>query len=221
MKAYNAYRSIVFTLTTAVTFYLWSQINQMMAQKVWLGILLSGVISLGTYRIILKFMEWILLKSNKTKAIIFGSSYLEGTWVGCYLGHDDKPQFYIESFEQDFDGLVIRGKCFYENGSFKGTWTSERVIIDAEKGKITYTYITDMINNTHKNQGLAEFRFDRATKKDCPDRMVGFSSDVFTSKKFLSIEERVKDKKELLESELLNRAKTVYEKNQGAFSKKI
>ncbi len=217
MRAYNTYRSIVFTVTTAVTFFFWYTISQLMAQNIWLGTLLSGVISLGTYRIILKFMEWAFLKLPRIKKLLFGSCYLEGIWVGCYLGHDGKPQYYIESFEQDFDGLVIRGKCFYEDRTFKGTWTSERVIIDDEKGRITYTYITDMINNTHKNQGLAEFVFDRINKKEQPNRMVGFSSDIFNPKKFMSIEERVVEKKILTESELLDQAQKVYEKNKEAY----
>lgn len=213
MKAYNTYRSIVFTLTTAATFFFWYEINLIMSNNIGLGVILSGIVSLGTYRIILKGVEYLLLKNRKVKSIIFGNTYLEGIWVGCFVGHDGTPQYYIESFEQDFNGLIIRGKNYYSDKRFKGKWTSDRVMIDEEAGKITYTYITDMIYNTHKNQGLAEFGFDRKNKGKAPERMLGFSSDVFSSKKFLSVEEKVLDKNKLSDSELLERAIVVYEKN--------
>lgn len=218
MKAYNTFRSIVFTLTTAATFFFWYEINRIMFNNVGLGIILSGIVSLGTYRIILKIVECLLLKSNRVKIAIFGSTYLEGVWVGCFVGHDGNPQYYIETFEQDFNGLIIRGKNYYIDKRFKGKWTSDKVIVDEEAGKITYTYITDMIYNTHKNQGLAEFDFDRKNKAKAPERMIGFSSDVFSSKKFLSVEEKILDKKKLSDSELLERAIAVYDKNKHIFS---
>lgn len=218
LKAYNTYRSVVFTLTTAATFFFWSEISKIMPEKIWLGVLLSGIVSLGTYRIILKVVELLLLEFKCVKSVIFGSTYLEGIWVGCFVGHDGKPQYYIESFEQDFDGLVIRGKNFYADKRFKGTWISDRVIIDDDEGKITYTYITDMIYNTHKNQGLAEFNFDRENKKKLPKRMLGFSSDIFNTKKFLSVEEKILDRGPLSESDLLDRAIDIYEKNRDIFS---
>lgn len=162
-------------------------------------------------------MENVFLTSSYVKKRLFGSSYLEGLWVGYYKGSDDKLQFYIESFEQDFDGLVIGGRCFHEDKSFKGTWTSERVIIDAEKGKIAYTYVTEMIHNSYKNQGLAEFVFDRENKRESPKRIVGFSSDVFSEKKVMSIEEKIIVKKKLTESELLERAIEVYKNNERTY----
>lgn len=221
MKAYNTYRSIVFTLSTAATFFFWSLISKIMISHIWLGVLLSGVVSLGTYRIILKSIEWLLLKSKSVKSFFFGSTYLEGTWVGCFLGHDGKPQYYIESFEQDFDGLVIRGRNFYADKRFKGTWVSEKVIVDDEKGRIIYTYITDMIYNAHKNQGFAEFNYIRTNKKKPPNRMIGFSSDLFSPKKFMSIEEKIPDKDCISEAVLLEKAMSIYENNKEAFANPI
>ncbi|WP_281818323.1 hypothetical protein [Vallitalea longa] len=62
---------------------------------------------------------------------------------------DNNPNYYVDYFEQAFEGLVIRGKCYANNGSFKGSWISDHVIVNEEKGTITYTYETDMINSTH------------------------------------------------------------------------
>lgn len=217
MKPYNKYRSIVFSLTTVVTFYFWYEINQIIANNIGLGIILGGLVSLGSYRIILRGVEIFLLKVNIVKLFIFGNTYLEGIWVGCFVGHDGTPQYYIEAFEQDFDGLIVRGRNYYSDKRFKGKWTSDRVMIDEEAGKITYTYITDMIYNTYKNQGLAEFSFDRKNKERAPERMIGFSSDVFSSKKFLSVEEKVQEKN-LSDSELLEKAILVYQNNKHIFS---
>lgn len=71
-----------------------------------------------------------------------------------------------------------------------------------------------MIDNLYKNQGLAEFVFDRKNKRESPKRMIGFSSDVFSQKKVMSIEEKITAKNKLTESELLDRAIEVYKSNK-------
>lgn len=70
---------------------------------------------------------------------------MEGCWVGCYRGLDGNPNYYIEYLEQTFDCLIVRGKCFANDDSFKGNWISENVIISEREGTITYTFETDMI----------------------------------------------------------------------------
>lgn len=53
--------------TSQVHFYFWYVIAQLMKENIWLGTILSGVISLGRYRIILKIMESVFLTSTYVK----------------------------------------------------------------------------------------------------------------------------------------------------------
>lgn len=51
--------------------------------------------------------------------------------------------------------------------------------------------------------------------------MLGFSSDIFNTKKFLSVEEKILDRGPLSESDLLDRTIDIYEKNKDIFSGSI
>ncbi len=185
---YEKMRTFVFAITTAILFFIWTISSDFVKSNLFLGIPLSGIISLGTYRVILKLAEFVIIKNKYIKKLVLGNKYLEGIWVGVYIAEDNTPRFYYECFEQDFSGLVIRGTCFNEDGTYKGSWVSNDVYIDGNAGTITYTYITDMLNNTVKNQGLAVFNFQRKNKKSITDEMIGFSSDVFSGKKIKSFE---------------------------------
>lgn len=164
-----------------------------------------------------KIIEILLFNITWIKKKVFGSSYLEGKWIGCYRGLDGNPNYYIEYFEQTFDGLVIRGKCFSSTLEYKGCWISDRVIVDDVKGIITYTYETDMINSTHKNQGLATFNFGRKSAKICPETLFGFSSDIFATKKLISLERKMDAKDKSTEQELIAKSKALYIENNNYF----
>jgi len=218
MKPYNTFKSIVFTLTTAFLFFCWGLISSIILSNPAYGVLLGIVISLGSYRLILKTIETAMLKIKPLKKLVFGNTYLEGKWVGCYLGLDKEPKLYIEYFEQSFDGLVIRGFCYNSDNTYKGTWLSNKAIINEENGTLSYTYETDMIGSTHKNQGLAIFNFERESKNKAPLKLRGFSSDIFTSQKLVSLEIKVeKNKMVLSDMELLQEALKLYENNKFIF----
>lgn len=210
----NKFRSIVFTITTAILFFTWTLLADFIKDHLIFGIPLGAVISLGTYRLILHMVESLISKYNMIKKLVFGNSYLEGVWVGYYFGIDNKPKFYIEYYEQDLNGLTIRGFTYKEDGTLKGTWISDKVFINEDYGTITYTYVTDMIQNTNKNQGLASFNFLRENKYKVTDKMVGFSSDIFSPQKLESSERRLSKKElKLSSTEKINLAKNLYKEN--------
>jgi hypothetical protein len=221
MKPNNLFRTVVFTVTTAMTFLLWSMINQVFYDNLIFSIILSGFVSLGIYRSILILVEFLLIKIEFIKSKIFGNQYIEGIWIGCFFDYNDELKYFIEYFEQDFDRLVIRGRCFHSDKSYKGTWISDSVIIDSDNGKIVYTYLTDMLNNTHKNQGLAEFHFERERFENSPKRMIGFSSDLYSGRKTFAIEEKYQGKKHVNEMDLLDIASEIFIRNQEIFGKEI
>lgn len=219
MKKYNTYRGIIFTLTTATMYLLWGHINVFAFESILITTLISLISSYGCYKLFLTMLELSAINIKQVKSFIFGNEYLEGTWVGCFIGGDGNPQYFVEIFEQDFNGLIIRGRNYYKNGSFKGTWVSEKVSINAEKGELSYTYITDMLNNTYSNRGFGDFSFVRKSQNKAPDKLIGFTTDLFNNKKCFAIEERVEIENILDDNEIVAKAISIYEKNKDLFSK--
>ena len=217
MKPYNNFKTFVFTLTTAFIFLCWIWLYPYINTNPILGMFFGGLISLGSYRLILKTTEYLFINIKCIKKITLGNIFLEGIWVGSYIGLEKQPIFFIENFEQTLEGLIIRGRCFYEDNKYKGSWVSDTVIIDEIKGSISYTYETDMINNVHKNQGLAVFSFDRTKKNKAPIRLYGYSSDIFMTQKNISIEKKIENPKIKEENELLKEAHKVYDDNKKYF----
>lgn len=219
MQVFNRYRAIIFTLFTAIMYFIWNHADFFNTEKPHIIALFTIITSYGTYKLLLKLVEAGTNNWRWLKIKIFGAEYLEGIWVGCFIGGDGKPQYFMETFEQDFNGLIIRGRNYYKDGSFKGTWVSEKVSINAEKGELSYTYITDMINNTYSNRGFGDFSFVRESRNKAPNKLIGFTTDLFNNKKCFAIEERVEIKNILDDNEIIAKAISIYEKNKDLFSK--
>ncbi len=149
--------------------------------------------------------------------MILGASYMEGTWVGFFIGHDETPRFFIETFEQSISDLIIRGKAFKESGEYHGSWIAENTEVNTRTGKLTYTYDADVIGNSHVNPGLAVFTFDRESRDKPPHAMIGFSSDLFNPKKLKSFEEKMSDNTSIIISDAIEKAKEIYSKNKDCF----
>ena len=214
MKPLIRFHSIAISITTLSVFYLWSIINTITALNPNLKVPLAALISIGIYRIILIVFKFLVLKLRFIKKWFFGAHYLEGIWIGFFIGNSDKVRYYIETFEQDFDSLIIRGKGFRENEGYFGSWISENVNINIKKGTINYTYETDAIKNSFINPGLASFIFERSGMDKAPNKMIGFSSDLYNPKKLKSYEVKYSDIPEIEDIQtLLEEAKKIYKKS--------
>lgn len=219
MNALNKYRELIFTIFTAIMYFVWNYVDLFNSEKWYVITIFPVITSYGTYKLLLKLVELLANNCQSFKKLVFASEYLEGMWIGCFIGKDGNPQYFVETFEQDFNGLIIRGRNYYKNGSFKGTWVSEKVSINAEKGELSYTYITDMINNTYSNRGFGDFSFIRKSPNKAPNKLIGFTTDLFNNKKCFAIEERVEIENILDDNEIVAKAISIYEKNKDLFLK--
>ena len=211
------FHSTIVSSTTLVVFSLWTQLTSHISEHPILSVIAASIISLGIYRMLTFVMLSIFRKIPAIKRWILGAYYMEGTWVGFFIAHDNTPRFYVETFEQDINYLIIRGKAFKENNTYHGTWIAENTDIDAKLGKLTYIYNSDVIGNSHINPGMAVFTFDRNSKDSPPDRMIGFSSDLYDPKKLKSIGKKITDNTTLPLNEALEKAKGIYEDNRNSF----
>ena len=110
MKPLLKLNSIALSITTLIVFTIWTNVFVLIQISDFYKILLGGIISLGIYRLLAGGIIWLFQKSKKMKKYFLGGYYLEGTWVGFYIGVSRKERFMIERFEQELDSLVIRGK---------------------------------------------------------------------------------------------------------------
>ena len=203
---------IVISITTAIIFFIWIKLTDIIIRFPLLSIVSSGVISVGFYRIILNVSLILFRKLKIFKKWLLGPYYMEGCWIGFFIGNDNTPRFYYEIFEQTLSNLLIRGKSFKEN-EYHGSWTAIDVYIDIKVGRILYIYETDAIKNTFVNPGLGKFDFERKSPDKPPFRLIGFTSDLYNPNKLKSIEEKVSDDTTVLDiQEALKRSKDLYER---------
>ena len=202
---------LVISISTAIIFFIWIQFTDIIVKYPFLAILSSGVISVGFYKLILNGCLILFRKSKFFKKWLLGPYYMEGCWIGFFIGNDNTPRFYYEIFEQTLSTLLIRGKSFKEN-EYHGSWTAIDVYIDIKVGRILYIYETDAINNTFVNPGLGKFDFERKSPDKPPFRLIGFTSDLYNPNKLKSIEEKVSDDTTVLEiQDALKKSKELYE----------
>jgi hypothetical protein len=209
--------SITFGLTTALVFSIWIKVFELIQINGVYKILLGGLISLGLYRLSATAIIYFVKTSNKAKKMFLGAYYLEGTWVGFYMGVSGNERFLIERFEQDIDTLVIRGKSYDETNKYHATWAASSVNIDILNGRISYMYECLPINDSSNNNGIAIFNFERNDQYSAPKGLTGFSSDLHIGKRVRAMEIKISDYCSVSEGEALRKAKELYEENKDKF----
>lgn len=212
------FHAIVLSITTLIIFYSWQTVSTISKEYPMFTVPIAALISIGIYRLCLIGFKALILNIRWIKKLAFGSYYVEGVWVGFFIGKEDKVRFYIETFEQDFDSITIRGKGFREYEGCFGSWIAENVSINSKKGILNYTYETDAFNNSFINPGLASFVIERRGINKPPYRLTGFSSDLYNPKKLKSFEQKINDIPDIGEvAEKLKIAKELYNKHNYFF----
>jgi len=203
MKPHQKISAFAISITTSILFIPWVFIKNLLIEKPdWfinpdnqkyniIGVILLGFISIGVYRILLTFVEFMMRSSNYVKKWILSSYYMEGTWIGFYIGVSGNVRYIIETYEQTLDDLVIKGMSFDETKNLHTFWTSESYNIDANTGEINYQY---KVRSTHEKtdpNGIAYFNFIRDNNKKSPEFIVGYSADSHMTKKCRAVEKKL------------------------------
>ena len=212
MNPEQKFHSIVISVTTALVFLVWLGLNQVITKYPFFAVVLSGLISLGIYRALGVLLLSLLRHVKTVKQFMLGPQYMQGSWAGFFVGHNDRIRFFVETFEQDLSRTVIRGRVFRDDGSFHGSWIAEDASIDPVRGKLTYHYRADAIGNTFINPGIADFDLQRPAQHRPPVGLIGFSSDLFAPQKLMAFEDKVSEENLLDSSDGLAKAREVYEK---------
>ena len=205
------FHSIIISITTLIMFTIWIKVTSFIVAYPLLSVFLAGIFSLGVYRFLTTIFLSLFRNIIFIKKFILGSSYMEGTWVGFFVGHQNKIKYIVETFEQNLTELKIRGNM-YNNKILHGSYISHDVTIDIKNGTISYLYDADVMTNTHNNPGLAKFNFERPNKESPPNRLTGYSSDLFSPTKLIAFEEKISDKTTIEISDALEKSIEIYNK---------
>ena len=216
MKPIIKFNSIILSLTTIVIFAGWVSLSDLIIKYPELTIILSGIFSIGVYRMFFLLLSLAVKNWIWFKSLVFGNYFLEGTWVGFFIGNEGKVRYYVETFEQDFESVIIRGKSFNETG-YHASWIAETNNIDVKRGTLSYTYNTDAIGNTFINSGIAFFNFERSCLNKAPNSLIGFSSDLYNPRKFKSFEKKISYNTSHDYVGALDTAKEIYTLNKHVF----
>lgn len=174
----------------------------------------SVITSVVVYKVFFWVFSWLIENCESLKSFIFGPEYVNGVWVGFYMGASGNVRYYIECFEQEIDRLSIKGKA-YDGVQLHGTWESTSALFDFLRGKIAMSYLSTGYQFANRGVGSAEYEIQRSCRNEKPAKIIGFSADVSSGKfaKCMSI----KVAEPHTEEKLLEIAKKLYEQNKHYF----
>lgn len=223
MKPIIRFNTIVLSLTTTVVFGMWYGISLLLLEyPEWfnnpennkytiIGFFATSLLSVGVYRLIYLLVSYLVNKFNFIKKIFFSSYYLEGTWVGFYIGIKGKERFFIETFEQNLDILVIKGTAFDENKKIHSFWTSESINLDIEKGELSYQYKVRATKEKPDPTGIAYFSMNRENNRKPASMLIGYSSDTHLPRKCTAIEYKISNNTGYNMNSALDKAKKFHQ----------
>lgn len=150
-------------------------------------------LSVGIFKLASSLLNATIVHVCCVKKIVLGNEYMHGTWVGYFIGNNGEKRIYVEHFEQDLEHLTIRGTAYTENGDFFAQWQSEPAAIDQRKGRLVYTYMSDVIYKQETRQGLGVFQFIRTNLNQPPIELKGYVVDLDQGKRLKSEETKISD----------------------------
>lgn len=212
------FNAIIISITTFFMYGLWLGINKVIEIETipfFITTILSALVSLGFYRSMSGILKKIFMNIKFVKKFVLGNYYLEGTWVGFFIGNNGRVRFLCENFEQDLEGIVIQGSSYTDCKKIHGSWIAKNPVIDIKEKRITYYYEADMIKNLFINPGLASFKMDKINKSSYINRLNGFSSDIYNPNKLFAVEEKISESFIFDVNFILQHAQEVYEKNKN------
>ncbi len=187
LKAY----SLSFSLATSIVYIIWQSISQLKSGNWFVSFIITFVLSLSFYRFMIKIIFFLCKKIKIVKKLIFGRNYFAGLWIG-YFTVDGAVEYYYEIFEQDLDGLTIKGKSFDKNREYSGEWTIIHPNWNIEDSKFTYYYEMDVLTQNDITLG-----YSRATiywdKHGKANKLIGFAIDNYSSNKQPYVSVKIND----------------------------
>lgn len=156
--------------------------------------LVALLTSVGIYRLLATILAWLLGRLVFVKRLVFGPSFVHGTWVGWFIGHAGDKRHVVDHFEQDLDGLVIRGRSYSLAGDDHANWRSDATSVDPRNGYLTFTYRVEIGTRNATVEGISSFQFERKSMSSPPTKVAGYAHDLNDAHRIHLHEEKVSSK---------------------------
>jgi len=215
MSPETKFHSLVLGLIVPLMFGVVAYLIPFIQRATWLevigGAIAAFFASAGAYKLVAAGLVWLLRQSRWLKSKLLGSYYMEGTWVGYFIGRGGHVRYVIETFEQDLSSLIIRGASYSTDHQRHGQWVSEASFVDAHRGRLIYTYTCDILSRGVALQGVGTFQFERESERAAPYRIEGYVADLVDGRRLPVVEEKISSRV-LPFADALLKAKGVVEK---------
>ncbi|QDK79559.1 hypothetical protein EXU85_13480 [Spirosoma sp. KCTC 42546] len=218
MLTTTKFQSYVLTITTFIVYTLWFKYNEYIQINPYLKLISTSLLSLGLYKLITILFLAIFQRIRLVRKFFLGPKYLEGTWVGFYIGIGGSVRFIVEHFEQDFEILIVRGRAYNDQKKFHTSWISYPANIDIVKGELTYMYELKGAQQISNGTGIVYFNFYRKNQISAPTMISGFSADLENKGvRTKSLEHKISDDVKITDSQALTKAIEFYNLNKDNF----
>lgn len=147
--------------------------------------------SLGVYRVLAQIFMAVFRHVPVVKRWILGPYYIEGTWVGYYIGSSGDLGYVVETVEQDLSTLVLKGASYSADGNLLARWETNSATVDPIKGTLTYSHTCDVIGVAVPHQGIGVFDLRRPSAKAPADEIEGYSADLTHGRRAQSHEKKI------------------------------
>jgi hypothetical protein len=147
------------------------------------AIIISGLGSIGVYRLTTLLITWLLSRWEFLLKIVLGPYYLKGTWVGVMRTKQGRKLYIVEKYEQSLSNLTARGWSYTLEGQLESNWTTEAIQIDPHKGEAFFFHSVNVPYKENVLESLGKLQFDRKNERSGPHRMNGYFVDTDTTVK--------------------------------------
>ena len=209
--------AIAIAITTICIFGLWQIAVPYSIKYEWLKPIIAAAFSYGIYSFLIVTLGRYLPNVKFIKRWLFGRDYLDGVWVGAYVGCTLEPRVFYEEYDQQFETVTVRGRSFLLDGTPHATWTSTSFNISHEHDKIFFTYSAQSFTAEPSGNGYAQFTPVLDNKGRFIRELRGFSFDLHNGIMIPALEKKLDKKSD--EKSLIESAKALYSDNKLFFDK--
>lgn len=200
MTPETKFHTLVLSATVAVMFWAFvlfgADLSRAAGTQVVAAFPIAVLASAGTYTLFAKLLSAVLVRSTPLKRFVLGPSFLGGTWVGWVVDGDVR-RWVVEHFDQDLQGLVIRGWSWNLEDDGSGApvaeWQSDASHVDPVRGRLSYAYQCKFYVPVHQASGLGFFSLQRKKPTDAAHAIRGSITDVLNDVHHPSFETKVAD----------------------------
>jgi hypothetical protein len=173
--------------------------------------------SFGFFVMIVKILTYSADKWKWLKKLFLRSLYIEGVWVGFYVGRNEIV-LVIQLMRQTSDAILITGQSFYYNDGkpiFRGLWESISMSLNPVNLSLNGVYCADKDEGISK--GFLNEQFVINGKKP-PDTFCGYMAHYTITEKVFIMCKKYCDLEPMRDlSSYVNEAKRVFEDNKRYF----